>query len=186
MATSDSHGEDKRLGIDRRKFLQFGTLAPATVAVAGIGLGSSVAFVSTGNAQQSQTIFDLALEKEGLSKTFSMKGYIGFGAKSSYVDMEIVIDKELMRDFNITSRREYEAIVQYSLQYDSKILEEVSHGTMPRKLVFGPLQPPKGAVVHDLSAGAKKRRCWCMEPCDGAGSYCYIWLAGSGPRRAVF
>ena len=185
MAASNRQVGDKRVSIERRKLLHFGALAPASIAVSGIGLGSSFAFVSTGNAQQSQTIFDLALEKKGLSKSFSMKSYVGFGAKSRYVDVEIVIDKEFMQDFNITSRPEYEALVQYTLQYDWKILEEVSHGTMPRKLVFGPLQPPKGAVVHDLSAGAKKRRCWCMEPCDGAGSYCYIWLAGSGPRRAV-
>jgi hypothetical protein len=123
MAIRDSDNGEKHSGIDRRKFFQFGALVPATVAATGIG---SAVLVSTGHAQQSQTIFDLALEKEGLSKSFVMKSYIGFGAKSDYADVEIVIDRDFMHDFNITSRREYEALVQYTLQYDSKVLNEIS------------------------------------------------------------
>ena len=115
-------------------------------------------------------------QEEEISKPFSMKGYLEFGTKHGFVEVEIIPDKGFMHNHNIKNRQEYEAVVQHFLHYDARVLGETTHDTMPKRLVFGPVEPERGSIVHDLSVAGKGKRCWCMEPCDGPGSHCYVWL----------
>lgn len=127
----------------------------------------------------------LGQSEEEISKPFSMRGYLELDSKQGFVDVQVIPDKSFMHNHHIMNQAEYEAMVQYFLHYDARVLAETTHGTMPKKLVFGPVEPQKGSIVHDMSVAGKGKRCWCMEPCDGPGSYCYIWLVDR-PRAIGF
>ncbi len=83
-------------------------------------------------------------------KRFSFKSYLKIGGRADFVDVEVVPEERFIQEKKITNREEYEAIVQYSLQRDNRLIEAVTHGNLPTNFIFGPVEPEEGAPVYDL------------------------------------
>ena len=120
-----------------------------------------------------------------MMEEFVMKGYVEIGGQQGFVDIQVVPDQEFARHLGIASQEEYAAVVQYLLQYDSRIFETVCQTnlgvTLPKRLVFGRQSHERGAVLMNLAPSTPRQRYWSLSPCGGAGSQCHIALPGYLP-----
>jgi len=75
-----------------------------------------------------------------------------------------------MKNYGVKNQEEYDAVVHYLLERDSRVLQTISGHRMPTELIFGAKEVPKGAKVFQWRSPAPTIPLHvCTSPCDGSG-----------------
>jgi hypothetical protein len=108
-----------------------------------------------------------------------------------FVEVQVAPEWDDVEAYEIESQDEYAALVHHILARNQDFFDKVHPGLVPEKVLFNEQPHPDPHAVHDFTQTDKAiarrvRRCICMAPCNGSGSYCCVWWWDSvQPRREV-
>lgn len=97
-----------------------------------------------------------------------------------FVEVRVAPESEDINAYGIESQEHYAAVVHYILARNEDFLDKIHPGLVPEMVLFNEQPHPEPHAVHDFAgSGAtlarRRRRCICMVPCNGPGSYCCVW-----------